>query len=167
MACLKCDYRRPKTSNTSDPSAEPQHDNESYEKSDVSFVKVKTEASDRASVGQNRKIRDTGSRNWSFVEDSADYACSSSWNEDSGFVDFPIAGGKSDLSQNAQRRERWKLQMVERSKSTIRSSPKADKSSSVDFLRRLDFPESPDDEEIAEWFGHEKIETKRHVPQPD
>jgi hypothetical protein len=30
MVCLKCDYRRPKASNTSDTSAQPPHDNGGY-----------------------------------------------------------------------------------------------------------------------------------------
>jgi hypothetical protein len=161
MVCLKCDYRRPKALNTSDTSAQPPHDNEGYNsKSGKSFVKVKTENNDHPSVGQNGS-RDRGSNTWRFVQDnSEDYARSSSWNEDSGFVDFPITGGKSDLSQNAQRRESWKSEMLERSKGTTIPRPEDDEFRSTCFPRSLEFPESTDDEEMAEWFGHRKTETK-------
>ena len=161
MVCLKCDYRRPKVLNTSDTSAQPPHDNGGYNsKSGKSFVKVKTENNDHPSVGQNGS-RDRGSNTWRFVQDnSEDYARSSSWNEDSGFVDFPITGGKSDLSQNAQRRESWKLEMLERSKGTTIPRPEDDEFRSTCFPRSLEFLESTDDEEMAEWFGHRKTETK-------
>ena len=103
-----------------------------------------------------------------FVEDNSEvYDGSSSWNEDSGFVDFPIAGGKSDLSQNAQRREKWKSEMLERSKSTVRTRPELAEFRSTGFPRMLDFTESTDDEEMAEWFGQVKTETKGNIPVPD
>ena len=103
-----------------------------------------------------------------FVEDNSEvYDGSSSWNKDSGFVDFPIAGGKSDLSQNAERREKWKSEMLERSKSTVRTRPELDEFRSTGFRRMLDFTESTDDEEMAEWFGQVKTETKGNIPVPD
>ena len=168
MVCLKCDYRRPKVLNTSDASAQPPHDTGGYHnKSGMRFVKVKTEINDQPSVGQNRH-RDRCSNMWRFVEDNSEvYDGSSSWNEDSGFVDFPIAGGKSDLSQNAQRREKWKSEMLERSKSTVRTRPELDEFRSTGFPRMLDFTESTDDEEMAEWFGQVKTETKGNIPAPD
>ncbi|KAL0005229.1 hypothetical protein SO802_012790 [Lithocarpus litseifolius] len=168
MVCLKCDYRRPKALNTSDTSAQPPHYTGGYhDKSGMSFVKVKTEINDQPSIGKNRH-RDRGSNIWRFVEDNIeDCDGSSSWNEDSGFVDFPIAGGKTDLSQNAQRREKWKSEMLERSKSIARTRPEVDEFRSMGFPRMLDFPETTDDEEIAEWFGQVKTETKGNVPVPD
>lgn len=162
MVCLKCDYRRPKASNTSDTSAQPRHDNGGYHnKSEV------TDINDQPSVGQNKKSLYKDSNTWRFVEDSDDYARSRSRDEDSGFVDFPIAGGKSDLSQNAQRRERWKLEMQERSKGTIRARPEDDEFRSAHVPRTRHFPESADDDEMADWFGHGNTETKMHVQVPD
>ena len=168
MVCLKCDYRRPKALNTSNASAHPPHDTGGYHnKSGMRFVKVKTEINDQPSVGQNRH-RDRCSNMWRFVEDNSEvYDGSSSWNEDSGFVDFPIAGAKSDLSQNAQRREKWKSEMLERSKSTVRTRPELDEFRSTGFPRMLDFTESTDDEEMAEWLGQVKTETKGNIPVPD
>lgn len=71
------------------------------------------------------------------------------------------------MSQNAQRREKWKSEMLERSKSTVRTRPELDELRSTGFPRMLDFPESTDDEEIAEWFGQVKTETKGNIPVPD
>lgn len=122
-----------------------------------------TDINDEASVGENRKSLYKDSNMWRFVEDSDDYARPSSWDE----VDFPIAGGKSDLSQNEQRRERWKLEMQERSKGTIRARPKDDEFRSAHFPRTRDFPESTDDDEMADWFGHGNTETKMRVQAPD
>ncbi|XP_059447374.1 uncharacterized protein LOC132178831 [Corylus avellana] len=162
MVCLKCNYRRPKASNTSDTSAQPRHDNGGYHnKSEV------TDINDQPSVGQNRKSLYKDSNTWRFVEDSDDYARSRSRDEDSGFVDFPIAGGKSDLSQNAQRRERWKLEMQERSKGSIRARPEDDEFRSAHVPRTRHFPESADDDEMADWFGHGNTETNMHVQVPD
>lgn len=124
--------------------------------SEMSFVGAKANINYQASVGRNRKSRETGSNMWRFVNDSNDYACSSSCNDDSGFVDFPISGGKSDLSQDKQRRERWKLEMLQRRKGTIAASPEDDELRSASYPRKLDFPESTDDEGMAEWFGRGK-----------
>ncbi|KAK7849046.1 zinc finger protein var3 [Quercus suber] len=143
--CLQCKEKPPKRQlNMGEweyASAQPPHDTGGYHnKSGMSFVKVKTEINDQLSVGQNRH-QDRGSNMWRFVEDNSGvYDGSSSWNEDSGFVNFPIAGGKSDLSQNAQRREKWKSEMLERSKSTVRTRPELDEVRSYGFPRMLDFP---------------------------
>lgn len=199
---MKCDFRRPKAFNASNPSNQPQDNGDYCNKSEMSFIRGKANANDQASVGRNRrslemganiwrsvedssdhvnkretsivrakanvnhkasvgrtrKSQETGSNMWRFVDDSNDYACSSACNDDSGFLDFPISGGKSDLSQDEQRRERWKLEMLQRRKSTITASPEDDKFRSANFPRKLDFPESTDDEELAEWFGHGKTE---------
>ncbi|XP_041013313.1 zinc finger protein VAR3, chloroplastic-like [Juglans microcarpa x Juglans regia] len=129
-------------------------------KREMSIVRAKANVNYQASVGRNRKSRETGSNMWRFVDDSNDSACSSACNDDSGFLDFPISGGKSDLSQDEQRRERWKLEMLQRRKGTITASPEDDEFRSANFPRKLDFPESTDDEELAEWFGHGKTERK-------
>lgn len=131
-------------------------------KREMSIVRAKADVNYQASVGRNRKSRETGSNMWRFVDDSNDYACSSACSDDSGFLDFPISGGKSDLSQDEQTRERWKLEMLQRRKGTITASPEDDEFRSANFPRKLDFPESTDDEELAEWFGHGKTERKAY-----
>lgn len=91
---------------------------------------------------------------WRFVEEeSEDDNQSDSWDEDSGFVDFPIAGGKSALSRNPHGTEKWKLKISERNRSTVRTR-ETDESSSANSQKKSDFVESTDDEEVTGWFGH-------------
>lgn len=82
-----------------------------------------------------------------FVEGGSN-ECSgpSSWDEGLGFVDFPINGGKSDLSRNAPRQERWKMEMEIQSRSGSRE-PRDGIPKKIEFLTDED-----DDDEMAEWF---------------
>ena len=73
---------------------------------------------------------------------------------------FPLQGEKGDLSPNEQRRERWKSEMLERSKGTTMPRPEDDEFRSTCFPRSLEFSESTDEEEMGGWFGHGKTETK-------
>jgi hypothetical protein len=50
----------------------------------------------------------------------------------------------------------WKLKMQERSKDISRERPEDDEFRATQFLRSSDFPKSTDDDEIDNWFGHEK-----------
>ncbi|KAA8529008.1 hypothetical protein F0562_033504 [Nyssa sinensis] len=91
MVCLKCDHRRPKAANFADNPVQPQH--------------------------EDRQTGNRGVNRWRFVEDeSRDHDGSNLGNGVPGFEDFPIAGGKSELSRNAQKQERWKMEMAERSR---------------------------------------------------
>ncbi|KAK1552479.1 hypothetical protein Q3G72_017763 [Acer saccharum] len=148
MMCLKCDHRRPKTAIDMKTSAQLGAD-EGYR--NLGNI----EAKDR-SVGRDGQRKNRGAGMWSFVEEESENDNQSdSWDEDSGFVDFPIAGGKSALSQNPHKREKWKLEISERNKST-EGTRETDDSRSADNQKRLDILESTDDEEVAGWFGHNK-----------
>ncbi|KAK3035607.1 hypothetical protein RJ639_033199 [Escallonia herrerae] len=130
MVCLKCDHKRPKASNSTGPPPQSGHNN--Y-KPDV--------------VETSR-----------FVEDEKeDQDGSNLWNDVPGVLDFPIVGGKSSLSPNAQMQERWKLDMTEEKKNIATAGDNADDfEPAMTWRRSSDVLESTSDEEMAEWFGHEK-----------
>ncbi|KAK2969563.1 hypothetical protein RJ640_000078 [Escallonia rubra] len=129
MVCLKCDHKRPKASNSSGPQAQSGHNH--YQANPVDtrrFVEDKKEDQNGPSV----------------------------WNEVPGVLDFPIAGGKSSLSRNAQMQERWKMDMTQKKKEIAKARDNADDFKPAMTGRSSDVLESTDDEEMAEWFGHEK-----------
>lgn len=134
-------------------SARPAADNGDY-----SFSKTKF------SAGNNPTRRDANRKNyacmWRFVENEGE---DDTKFEGSKFLDFPIARDESDCVQSAQRRERWKLETLERRKNKENATEKEDdlilRSDNIE--RRFEYDESTtDDEDIVEWFGH-KPETKR------
>lgn len=169
MVCLKCDYRRPKASNASKISIQLEHDSRgNLNHNRLKFLYGENEVSDPKSVVSDRVNRSIGADTWRFVEEEREDCYSVSWNENSRFVDFPIAGGKSSLSQNAQKKERWKLEMLERSKTTARTKENDEEFECASAQRRLNFLESTDDEDTAEWFGHErKVEAKSCGTTPE
>ncbi|XP_059649698.1 zinc finger protein VAR3, chloroplastic-like [Cornus florida] len=143
MVCLKCDHRRPKASNHADDSTQPSHSSGSYNYTQPSFR-------------QGRQSGNRGVDMWRFVEDeSEENDGSNSWNEIPGPVDFPIIGGKSDLSRNMQKQESWKMEMAERSGKAARARVNAHEFKSA-ITQSAEFLESTDDEEMAEWFGHKR-----------
>lgn len=159
MVCLKCDHRRPKAENSSEASGERllQH-GDHHENNKFRFSRGDTDVSTQPSFQQCRQSQDKCADVWRFVVDeSEEYGCSKSLNEASGYVDFPIAGGKSDLSRSAEKKERWKLEMLVRSKSTIKTKSD-DEFESTSTSSGVEYPESTDDEEMAGWFGHGKLE---------
>ncbi|CAK9170413.1 unnamed protein product [Ilex paraguariensis] len=144
MVCLKCDHRRPKALKPTENSAQLLHDAGDNHHPQPYFVR-------------ERRSEEEGGGRWKFVEDEAeDTGCSKSLNEVPGFVDFPIAGGKSKLSQNVQKQERWKTEMAERSRSSGKARENVDEFKSAFMQKSCKFLESTDDEEMAEWFGHAK-----------
>lgn len=152
--CLRCDYRRPKGSTYCESSSQLDDDSRSFRQLDgTNFVRHarNSRSSDRLDR-QNRRIV---SNMWRFIEDeSKDGAELNLENQSSVFVDFPIAGGKSNLSQNAERRERWKLEMLERSRTTFREKKNnADCRSQSSKEQEVGLFECTDDQEIEEWFG--------------
>ena len=159
MVCLKCDHRRPKAEISSEASGEPLLEHGGCrENNKFRFSRGNTDGNTQPSLRQRRQIRDDGADMWRFVEDeSGECSRSKSLNEGSGFVDFPIAGGKSDFSQNEEKKERWKLEMLERSKGTFKGK-NDDESESASIHKSLESSESTDDEEMAGWFGHGKFE---------
>ncbi|KAM1740836.1 hypothetical protein ACFX12_011025 [Malus domestica] len=155
MVCLKCDHKKPKAAHSSEVSAEPVHDDGSYPRTKSLSSPHTTETS------QYGRSRTRGADKWRFVnEEEDDCNRSNSWNEASGLVDFPIAGGKTELSQNPKKRDLWKLKMLERSKSALTNKANMNESS-VNIPKRLELSDSTDDEEMSEWFGDGKLETPR------
>ncbi|XP_015895383.3 zinc finger protein VAR3, chloroplastic [Ziziphus jujuba] len=164
MVCLKCDHRRPKTANSSETSGEPLLANGgNHENNRLRLARGESDVYTQPSLQQHRQSRNRRSDVWRFVEDEKEEcADSNSGNGASGFVDFPIAGGKSNLSQNADKKERWKLEMLERSKGTFKAKNE-DEFGSVRIYRSLEPPDLTDDEDMAGWFGHGKVATRRNV----
>lgn len=77
-------------------------------------------------------------------------------NEVSGILDFPIAGGMSDVSRDTEKREMWKLKMLERSRMTAEEKANPEEPRSSRIYRNSESPDFEDDEEMAEWFGSGK-----------
>ncbi|XP_077236041.1 uncharacterized protein LOC143877724 [Tasmannia lanceolata] len=150
MVCLKCDWKRPKASNYTDNYAQFQHkEHDHYSHSRMSFVK-NDEGYDQRYGGPRRQIRNEETGFWSSGEDQGDDGWSGPENKFSYFEDFPIKGGQSVVSQNAHKREKWKGEMSKRSNFERGSY---DDWGSAKFQRSLDFTESSDDDEMADWFG--------------
>ena len=151
IACLKCDHRQPKASNSSEASAQSGHKIQGFSHfygKGSSFVRDEDETSDEPHIRQ-----EIPTRRWRFLEDeSKDIDGSNSRDRGSRFVDFPIAGGKSELSQNSDVRLKWKAEMLKRSRHDATESIYT----SASVRRRPEFVEcsSSDDEEMGEWFGH-------------
>lgn len=133
MVCLKCDHRRPIASNTADivmnNQTQPWHEQErlSRYKGDDSFKSVEGENEDR--IG------------------------SSSCNQAPGFEDFPVVGGKSDLSRDGQKHDLWKREMAVKSRTVIREREYSGRHKSYIFRGRREDPASGVDDDMAEWFG--------------
>lgn len=77
-------------------------------------------------------------------------------NEVSGILDFPIAGGMSDVSRDTEKREMWKMKMLERSRMTAEEKANPEEPRSSRIYRKSESPDFEDDEEMAEWFGSGK-----------
>ncbi|XP_002525990.2 zinc finger protein VAR3, chloroplastic isoform X1 [Ricinus communis] len=155
MVCLKCDHRRPKAL-SSPNNKSTKHDNGDYPKH--SRLKINNsenkDADDKCSKHDRiNQIRGAGM--WRFVEGEIEGNDSNLWDKDSRFLDFPIVGGKSSLSQNEQKRERWKIEMLENSKAAKRTRD-SDEVRYNDTQRTFKYLETTDDEDIADWFGHAK-----------
>lgn len=154
MVCLKCDHGRPKAAKSSESFSENQLENVGYrENSSVSsFRSDHTYVNIQTSSWRHGQIQNNGANMWRSVEESEEHSYLNSMNKASDFVDFPIAGGLSDLSRDAEKREKWKLEMIDRSKGVFKAKSDA-QPTSISTQRRLEFPKYADDEEMAEWFG--------------
>ncbi|KAL8105821.1 hypothetical protein AgCh_029570 [Apium graveolens] len=141
MACLKCDHRRPKASN-------------SFATSTLTNNSNGENCQSRPYFGQGRQVEDARENKWIFVEDGReDQDASNSWNVNPSLVDFPVVGGKTDLSQNVQQQARWKQEMAERNKNVFEAKENADEFKATIMERRRKFSETAQDEEMAGWFG--------------
>lgn len=134
MVCLKCDHKRPIASNTAYIASQPMDNNVKNHQMQPWFVPEK----------QNR---DEGNNSLEFVESgSRGHSGSSVWNQVPGFMDFPVVGGKSDVSRNMQMQESWKTEMAHTRRTAVNAN---DGTGSY----KSEFLASGDDDEMAEWFG--------------
>ncbi|XP_030448048.1 uncharacterized protein LOC115670830 [Syzygium oleosum] len=150
MVCLKCDYRRPKASN-SNGSSQWEHDVGSHHRGHGAVEDRNSMCSPR----RNSQIR--VANRWRFVDEENGVAekpkLTNSLNNVSGILDFPIAGGLSDLSRDTEKRETWKLKMLERSRMATEEKANPDEPRSSRIYRKSESPDFEDDEEMADWFG--------------
>lgn len=138
MVCLKCDHKRPKAFNSSPLPSQSISGNMPNRRT-------------RPFFGQEKQCREEGFDELKFVESQHN---SSSFDDVSGFIDFPVIGGKSDLSQNVQRQDRWRREMAEQNRSASKAKENADLFKSSIIRAGREFLQSnEDDDEMAEWFG--------------
>ncbi|XP_050232401.1 uncharacterized protein LOC126681066 isoform X2 [Mercurialis annua] len=157
MVCLKCDHRRSKALNSpNNVSTKPEQDNGGYSR--LSSNNAENEAANDKSEKRDRKNRKKGPRNWKFVEEEEDDDDSSLCNKDARYMNFPIVGGKSILSQDEQKREKWKAEMLEKKNKSVITTSESDEEVEYDDDTRGTFKyvEATYDEDMAEWFGHTK-----------
>lgn len=158
MVCLKCDHRRPKAVNTRSKISTPlDHDSRAYPNHRrLRFVDGGHNGNVDKSMQLDSRNQRRGVDRFRFVEEEREDEHSNVRTKGSGFIDFPIVGGKSSLSQDSQNRERWKQEMLEKRKTSARNGESDEESMCADTQRRFKFLETTDDEDMAEWFGHTK-----------
>ncbi|KAL5568907.1 hypothetical protein UlMin_025482 [Ulmus minor] len=154
MVCLKCDHRRPNAGNSSETPENPLENGQYGYNSRSRFVRDENTDDNQPPLQHHRQYANRVADMWRYGElDGEERTIPASLNDASGFVDFPIVGGQSDLSQNAGRIDEWKLEMLERRKGTFKAKSDDD-FTSVRTQRRFEISGSTDDdEEMAEWFG--------------
>lgn len=164
MVCLKCDHRRPIVSKPSNSSLPPQQeDRDHYKNSKFAFVAHQDDRSDETPMISERKNRSRDSRMWRFIEDRNEkHKCLTKSNDPSEFIDFPIAGGKTHLSE-VQRREAYNTELPNQCTTPSWQSETDNEFCSSDNLSTDDEfssanNQSTDDEEMDDWFGKTKIE---------
>ena len=159
MVCLKCDHRRPKASNASESSAQPHaEDKDHHNSSKLNFVRQYGDFNDQSYMMLDRKNKNRDSDTRRFVENVSEKDNQlSSWN-DSSFMNFPIAGGKTELSKSAKSQEERKKGMLERSKSCMETIESDGEFWSTNNQNAKEIFDITDDEEMAEWFGSGKNE---------
>ncbi|GAA0171058.1 hypothetical protein LIER_25184 [Lithospermum erythrorhizon] len=140
MVCLKCDHKRPKSKNHLSKNSQPTSNNMGYRRT-------------RPIFGEEMHSKEDEDTIWEYVGRENDTnKHSNSWNQIPAFEDFPILGGKSHLSRDVQRQERWKREME-----LSRKNAKKDRENAENFKRSIlnkdvDPFHCSDDEEMADWF---------------
>lgn len=152
MICLKCDWKRPKASNSGD-FAGSQHHNQGHQKhSGISFVRNSDDTTGQHVQWKPTEVEDSDF--WSSAEDGEGN------DEDkldarNKFADnFPILGGRSTVSQDLVARERWKEEMSKSSKGHP-GKRKQETDGGLDSAgpgSSIQLDESGGEDEIAEWF---------------
>lgn len=103
MVCLKCDHKRPIASNPAEIA--PQTFNDSLNNHQTQHWYEQETLSSSNSRGEYE-----------------DQTGPSSWNGAPGFDDFPVAGGKSELSRDKHKQGQWKMEMAADSRTVIHKS---------------------------------------------
>ncbi|CAH9107913.1 unnamed protein product [Cuscuta epithymum] len=150
MVCLKCDHRRPRASNSIGSSLH-------------ACPNTNNRLSSSPYLDREKQFRDGVNEPNAFKSHRHEFV---SRNQEAEFADFPILGGKSDISRNEQKREKWKRETMERSTTAVKSKEEdfEFKSSFVETSNHSQFP-NHDDEQMADWFGHKTIQNdKRFSP---
>ncbi|KAI5394545.1 zinc finger protein VAR3, chloroplastic [Lathyrus oleraceus] len=144
MVCLKCDHRRPKVSNTSNSSLQPQG-----EDSRLTFAGYRFDSNKESPMALERKSSNRDSQKWRFVEDGNEHHMYlENSNDTSEMLAFPIAGGKTVMSK-IEKGEDYKNESPNQCKKHLWQSETDDEFCSSDN-------QSSDDDEMAEWFGKGK-----------
>lgn len=141
--CRKCGWKRPKSLNIQDNSnVGSQLGNQASGKEPtISFV------------------RDAIDSNISHLSQRESLNRKEEWNNNSmEIVDFPIVGGKSYISRDPCAREKWKEEMLRRSKGILTKNARDNKNFPCHsgIPKSMELDESTDDEEMASWFIGEK-----------
>ncbi|XP_075496280.1 uncharacterized protein LOC142533414 [Primulina tabacum] len=147
MICLKCDHKRPITSNATVTAAEH-------------FSNTVKNHQTHPWFGQKNQTKDNKCHNksYEFVKnDGQDQSSLSSWNEVPGFMDFPVVGGKSEMSRDIRKQELWRMKVGDKIGDTFRAAgDDTDRFISYIFHGRSEYLESGGDDnedEMAAWFG--------------
>lgn len=141
MVCLKCDHRRPIASNSAEMASQPVTNSGMNHHTHPCYA-------------QERSNRYKGDDPLKFVEsEGEDQIGSSSWNQAPGFKDFPVIGGKSDLSRDVQNHDSWKKEIAAKTRTVSRERKDSGRHNSYIFRGTGNYPASGDDDDMAEWFG--------------
>lgn len=157
MVCLKCDWKRPKASISGDIAADPRVNTrrDRFEDPGISFVRNSRETDEGHSLP--RKSLEGGANFWCSERDASDDDNDSDSGAVSSFAevdDFPVLGGKSAISRDPLKSDRWKGEMLRRQR-FLREGPddyEGKMAASRSICSELD--DSSDEDEIAGWFKH-------------
>ncbi|KAG6399056.1 hypothetical protein SASPL_140530 [Salvia splendens] len=106
-----------------------------------------------------RSSRYKGDDSFKFVESENEDQIGSSSYQSPGFKDFPVAGGKSDLSREVQKHDSWKREMAVKSRAVIRETEDSGRHKAYVFQGRREDPASGVDDDMAEWVESEFHDT--------
>ncbi|KAL3830740.1 hypothetical protein ACJIZ3_019542 [Penstemon smallii] len=145
MVCLKCDHKRPIASATADVSSQ------------LVSNSAKNDETQPWST-QEKRFWDKADESIRFVKsERLDHDNSGSWDQQFDFMDFPVVGGKSDLSQTVKKQEFRKMKMKDKCGTEVHEREydeiMINKSSVVCGRIENLASDDDDDDEMAEWFG--------------
>ncbi|KAL6637712.1 hypothetical protein ACP70R_025284 [Stipagrostis hirtigluma subsp. patula] len=155
--CLKCSWKRPKSLNIQD-AIESRHDLEHNKNPAISFVQDGIQSKRWQILPKNSPLSDEDSDFWSSEEEGSDSSTTNSMLpvQDYKFLEsFPIAGGRTAVSQDPLARDKWKEEMSRRNnRAPTKESPENNQPSShVRLPRSMELVDSDSDDEISSWFS--------------